>query len=76
MKNMQTLKVRKTMRRDVAEKLKGTFLTDDSFDTLITEDTDAYDLYGNLLFRYRKNAIPFFVFRLKHRLDNNKNLNM
>lgn len=56
---MQTLKVRKTMRRDVAEKLKGTFLTDDSFDTLITEDTDAYDLYGNLLFRYRKNAIPF-----------------
>ncbi|MES2287296.1 MAG: hypothetical protein V4547_16510 [Bacteroidota bacterium] len=25
---------------------------------LITEDTDGYDVNGNLLFRYRKNAIP------------------
>jgi hypothetical protein len=42
-----------------ADHLKGTFLDDNSYDTLITDDADAYDLQGNLLFRYRKNAIPF-----------------
>lgn len=42
-----------------ADHLKGTFLDENSFDTLITDDADGYDLHGNLLFRYRKNAIPF-----------------
>lgn len=41
-----------------ADHLKGTFLDENSYDTLITDDADGYDLHGNLLFRYRKNAIP------------------
>jgi hypothetical protein len=39
------------------------FLGEDSFDTLITEDCDAYDLFGNLVFKYRKNAIPLDILK-------------
>lgn len=56
---MQILKLKNTMTAAQAESLKGKFLDESHFDTLITEDTDGYDLYGNLLFRYRKNAVPF-----------------
>jgi len=58
MKNMQTYKLKNHMPKG-AENLKGKFLDETSFDTLITEDSDGYDMHGNLLFRYRKNAIPF-----------------
>jgi hypothetical protein len=37
--------------------LEGKFLDDNSYDTIINSNTDAYDLSGNLLFRYRLNAI-------------------
>ena len=47
-----------------AEKLAGTYLDDSSYDTLVKEDTDAYDLYGNLLFKFRKNVIPYEVIKL------------
>ena len=40
-----------------AEQLKGRYLDEDYGKELITEDTDGYDNQGNLLFRYRKNAI-------------------
>lgn len=43
------------------EKLKGTFLDNTAYDLLITDDADGYDLYGNLLFRFRKNVIPYEV---------------
>lgn len=46
-----------------AAKLKTKFLTDKHYDTVITQDCDAYDSYGNLLFRYRKNAIPLDVLK-------------
>jgi hypothetical protein len=58
MKNMQTYKLKNHMPKG-AENLKGKFLDETSFDTLITDDCDGYDMHGNLLFRYRKNAIPF-----------------
>lgn len=53
-----------------AEALKGTFLDDTSYDELVTEDADGYDLQGNMLFRFRKGAIPFPV--LKNGYENFK----
>jgi len=47
------------MKPNQAEALKGKFLSNKSFDTLVDFDCDGYDMAGNMLFRYRKNAIPF-----------------
>lgn len=47
-----------------AEALKGSFLTENDFDTLVTEDADGYDLSGNMLFRFRKGAIPYDIIKL------------
>jgi len=63
---MKIYKFKNLMGSD-AEGLKGKFLDNNSFDTLINEDSDGYDMYGNLLFRYRKNAIPVDV--LKNGVD-------
>lgn len=60
---MQTLKLKCHLKSSESEKLKGKFLTENSYDTLITEDCDGYDLHGNMLFRYRKNAIPFEILK-------------
>lgn len=47
------------MEEPDAAKLITTFLDESSYDTLITEDTDAYDFAtGAMLFRFRKNALP------------------
>lgn len=61
---MQKITAKKYISDTEAEKLKGTFLDDTAYDTLITEDADCYDEYGNMLFRYRKHAIPMDVLRL------------
>jgi hypothetical protein len=55
---MEIYKLKKHLIKG-AEDLKGKFLDKNSYDLLITNDCDGYDLHGNLLFRYRKNAIPF-----------------
>lgn len=55
---VQVLRLKNHLQPSEAENLKGKFLADDCFDVLITEDTDGYDMYGNILFKYRKNAIP------------------
>jgi len=55
---METLRLKNQLPKG-AEHLKGKFLDETAFDTLITTDCDAYDMHGNLLFRYRKNAIPY-----------------
>jgi hypothetical protein len=60
---VQTLKVKNQLTPQKAESLKGKFLDETYFDTLITTDTDAYDVHGNLLFRFRKNAIPIDVLK-------------
>lgn len=55
--------LKRHLDEDQAKKLKTKFLTDKHYDILVTEDTDAYDEYGNLLFRYRKGAIPMDVLK-------------
>ena len=55
---METYKLKKQLTDEQAEKLKGKYLDSKSYDLLITEDADGYDVNGNLLFRFRKNAIP------------------
>lgn len=47
-----------------SEKLKGTYLDQNSYDLVIDHDADGYDMNGNLLFRFRKGALPFDVIKL------------
>ena len=61
---METYKLKKQLTDQQAEKLKTKFLTEKNFDLLITDDADGYDLNGNLLFRFRKNAIPMETLKL------------
>lgn len=46
------------------EKIKGTNLDENSFDTLITSDVDVYTPEGELLMKFRKNAIPIPLAKL------------
>jgi hypothetical protein len=55
---MVTYKLKKQLTDEQVEKLKGKYLNETNYDLLITEDADGYDVNGNLLFRFRKNAIP------------------
>lgn len=55
---MKTYKLKKQLTDEQAEKLKGKYLNHNNYELLITEDADGYDLNGNLLFSFRKNAIP------------------
>lgn len=55
---MKTYNLKKQLTDEQTEKLKGKYLNDKNYDLLITEDADGYDINGNLLFRFRKNAIP------------------
>jgi hypothetical protein len=61
---MKTLKLKRIMKPKEADNLKGTFLTKAHVKHVITEDCDGYDIQGNLLFRFRKNAIPFDTLKL------------
>ncbi len=61
---MEVYKLKKQLTDEQADKLKGKYLNEDNFDLLITEDADGYDLNGNLLFRFRKNAIPLETLKL------------
>ena len=55
----QIIKVKRLYTDEEAEvKFKGKFLKETDCKILITEDTDAYDMEGNLLFRFRKNVLP------------------
>lgn len=60
---VKRLVLKRVMDHKRANKLKTKFLTDKSYSILITEDTDAYDVNGNLLFKYRKNVIPLDVLK-------------
>src|SRR5690349_2632789 len=52
-------RLKRIMKPQDAEALKATFLPVGAYQQLIDHDADGYDIEGNLLFRYRKNAIPF-----------------
>lgn len=49
---------------DKATSLKTKFLNDTHWDTLITESCEGYDLYGNLLFKFIKGAVPLGTLKL------------
>lgn len=55
---------KKILTEEQVDKLQGKFLDDNSYSEVIREDCDAYDIHGALLFRFRKNAIPFDVLKL------------
>lgn len=60
---MKIVKLKNTMTSEESEALKGTYLDESHFDHLIQEDCDGYDDRGNMLFKFRKNAIPFDVLK-------------
>jgi len=55
---METYRLKKQLTDEQTDKLKGKYLNKKNYDVLITEDADGYDVNGNLLFRFRKNAMP------------------
>ena len=61
---MKTYNLKKQISDEKAEKLKGKYLDNKNYDLLITEDADGYDVNGNLLFRFRKNAMPLETLKL------------
>lgn len=61
---MKTYKLKRVIPVEEASNLKTTYLNDNDYSVLIDEDADGFDLYGNLLFRYRKNAIPTETLKL------------
>jgi hypothetical protein len=44
-------------------KYSGKFLTEDAYDVLVTEDTDAHTTNGELIMRFRKNVIPLNILK-------------
>lgn len=46
------------------KKFHKKFLTDNDYDQLITEDCDAYNSAGLLVFKFRKNVIPYDILKL------------
>lgn len=60
---METIKLKRHLNDQQSEKLKGKYVSDKDYDILVNFDCDGYDLYGNLLFKFRKNAIPFDVLK-------------
>jgi hypothetical protein len=55
---MKTITAKRYLTEKQGNALSTKFLDNSSFDTLITEDCDAYDTNGELLFRFRKGVIP------------------
>lgn len=60
---MEKYTLKKQLTDQQTEKLKGKFLDDSHYDLLIQSDADGYDMQGNLLFRFRKNSIPFDILK-------------
>ena len=60
---MDKLIVKAKLKPYEGDNLKGKFLTDNCYDTIITNDCDAYDVNGNILFKFRKNCIPLDILK-------------
>ena len=61
---MKILRIERKLNEKKAAKLKSKFLTEKNYDTVITDSCDAYDIHtGDLLFRFRKKAIPMDVLK-------------
>lgn len=61
---MEQIIAKKYINDADAEKMKGTFLDERSYNRLITDSCDCFDEYGNMLFKFRKNAIELDVLKL------------
>lgn len=61
---MKKVTLKRKLTEAEGDKLNGKFLDESYIDLLVQEDMDGYDVYGNLLFRFRKNAIPFDLVKL------------
>lgn len=61
----KTYRLKKKLTEKQANKLKSKYLNENHYDLLIQEDADGYDLAtGELLFRFRKNAIPMDLLKI------------
>lgn len=60
---MKTMIVKRKLTEAEGNKLQGTFLANDAYDTLLTEDADVYNPEGELLLKFRKSAIPLELLR-------------
>ena len=61
---MEIHNLKRVLNKEQAAKLKTKYLDDSHYDKLITQDADGFDAHtGELLFRFRKNAIPFDILK-------------
>lgn len=49
---------------EAEKKFHKKFLSDNDYNQIITEDCDAFDMRGHLLFKFRKGVIPFDILKL------------
>lgn len=61
---MNKLVLKAKLKPYEGDNLKGKFLDDNSYDIVIDKDCDAYDVNGNMLFKFRKNCIPLDILKL------------
>ena len=67
---MEKRKFKRVLTEQQGHDLHKQHIGEEYINTLITTDTDGYDMYGNLLFKFRKNVIPIDI--LKRGVDNFK----
>ena len=57
-------KFKKILTEQQADNIYKKHIGEEYITELITEDADGYDMYGNLLFKFRKNVIPLETLKL------------
>ena len=60
---VQQIRLPRRMTEQQANNLSATFLDENSYDVLVATDMDGYNMEGELLFKFRKNAIPMELLR-------------
>lgn len=55
---VKQIRLESKLSDESADKLAGTFLTDESYGLVVTEDADVYKPDGTILLKFRKNCIP------------------
>lgn len=61
---MQKIIAKRFMTDEECSSLQGKFLDENAYDTLIQSDADCWSEQGELLFRFRKNAVPYELVKL------------
>lgn len=59
----RTIRLKRCLTDKQASALSATFLDDAAWDVLVATDTDGYSMEGELLFRFRKGAVPLEMLR-------------